>query len=43
MVIPFVDLKKQYQSLKSEIDDAIQNVKAVKNMLDQFDVKSKVQ
>ena len=24
-------------------DDAIQNVKAVKNMLDQFDVKSKVQ
>ena len=24
-------------------DDALQNVQAVKNMLDQFDVKSKVQ
>ena len=26
MKIPFVDLKAQYKSIKSEIDDAIQNV-----------------
>ena len=26
MIIPFVDLKKQYDSIKGEIDDAIQNV-----------------